>query len=69
VYIFYADLKSQTQKRLVLGVAAVMLLLIGANRLLFSAHYLTDLLGGYAIGTAWAAFALWVVEWFLARRE
>jgi undecaprenyl-diphosphatase len=69
VYIFYAALKSQTQKRLVLGVAAVMLLLIGANRLLFSAHYLTDLLGGYAIGTAWAAFALWVVEWFLARRE
>jgi undecaprenyl-diphosphatase len=38
-------------------VAALVILLIGATRLYLGVHYLSDILGGYAAGLAWVAFA------------
>ena len=40
---------------------------IGFTRLALGVHYITDVLGGYALGAAWlaaatAAFSIWRVE-------
>lgn len=52
-------------RRSVIAWAAVMILLIGASRIVLSVHYLTDVLGGYLVGGAW----LLAVEAVLASRR
>lgn len=66
-YIFYGQIRSTWGRRVLLGVTALLLLLTGLNRLFFSVHYFSDLLGGYLMGVAWTAFALWLVDWLLVK--
>src|SRR5262249_29072988 len=45
-----------------LGCLAVLVLLIGFSRMYLGAHFFSDVLGGYAIGLAWLAICLTVLE-------
>ncbi|HEX2700591.1 MAG TPA: phosphatase PAP2 family protein [Acidimicrobiales bacterium] len=54
-------------RRPVVGGGAVLVLAIGFSRLALGVHYISDVLGGYALGLAWlaastAAFSVWRVE-------
>ena len=62
------------RRRLAIVLTAVWLLIIGFTRLALGVHYISDVLGGYALGAAWlalttAAFEIWREERGLRRTE
>ena len=58
-YLIMEDVKSRAGKIIISVITAILLLLIGASRIILQVHYPTDVLGGYAFGY------LWVVIWIL----
>ena len=69
VYIFYPQIRSKKWRNVLLAIVGTLLLLTGLNRLFFSVHYFSDVIGGYLVGAAWVSFALWLVEWGLTKRK
>jgi membrane-associated phospholipid phosphatase len=49
-------------RRLTVALCALLIALIGFSRLILGVHYLSDVLGGYALGAAWLAFAVALIE-------
>lgn len=58
-YLLVEDAKSKAGRITIAVITAILLLLIGASRVILHVHYPTDVLGGYALGY------LWVVIWIL----
>jgi undecaprenyl-diphosphatase len=73
IYLSLASLMARFQKRqrdkiYILSVAILLSLIIGVSRVYLGAHYPTDVLGGWLLGTAWAAFC-WLIAWFVSQRK
>jgi undecaprenyl-diphosphatase len=74
--VFYLTLgvmltRAFSQKRLkayALGVAVLMTLIVGVTRIYLGAHWASDVFAGWSVGAAWA-MALWLVSWFVAKRQ
>lgn len=59
-----AGTRSRTLEQMyILGVASLMAVLVGISRVVLGVHWATDVLAGWAIGTAWALI------WLLALRR
>lgn len=60
VFIAYLIIEGMTSigKRVVVILAAVLLLLIGASRIILQVHYPSDVIGGFAFGYIWVFFSI-----------
>lgn len=63
-YLVIEELKSATAKKLVILFTALLLLLIGASRIILQVHYPTDVIGGYAFGYIWVMLSIFIYNFF-----
>ena len=49
-------------RRTAVAVLAVLVLLIGFSRIYLGAHYLSDVIGGYAAAAVWLTFCILVTD-------
>jgi undecaprenyl-diphosphatase len=73
VYLSLASLIARIQKRLrdkiyIISIAILLSLIIGISRVYLGVHYATDVLGGWSLGLAWAAFC-WLIAWYISKRN
>lgn len=58
---------SRPIKTYVMTAAVLLTVLVGATRVYLGVHWLTDVLAGWALGSAWALL-FWLIEWAWERR-
>jgi len=64
----FAKIQSvKTIRFFVLAVSVILVFLIGISRIYLGVHYPTDVIAGWAVGTAWASFCWLVVKNFQKR--
>jgi undecaprenyl-diphosphatase len=66
-YLIFIGLRSSSLRILVVAAAMVWIVLMGFSRMYLGAHYLSDVLAGFAAGTVWLAGCISGVE--IARRR
>jgi undecaprenyl-diphosphatase len=52
---------SSRRRAIVWSAAALVVLIVGASRIYLGAHWLTDVLAGYALGASWVAIVVSVL--------
>lgn len=68
-YFLIEGVKSKTGKIIIAIITAILLLLIGASRIILHVHYPSDVLGGYALGYLWVVIWLVVYNYFKKRQK
>ncbi|GAB3056296.1 phosphatase PAP2 family protein [Salinicoccus sesuvii] len=65
-FVAYLIVRSSRQKGFkiwVLVLSVILILLIGASRIYLGAHFPSDIVAGYTVGTIWLILCLMVLEW------
>ncbi|MEH7081439.1 phosphatase PAP2 family protein [Neobacillus drentensis] len=66
-YLIMEGVKSRAGKIIIAVITAILLLLIGASRIILQVHYPTDVLGGYAFGYLWVVISILLYNYFKKR--
>ena len=66
-YFLIEETKSKTAKMSIVLLAAILLLLIGASRIILQVHYPSDVFGGYALGYIWVFIWILIYNYFKKR--
>lgn len=61
-YLLIIGVRPSAGRRIGVACCVVLIGLIGFSRMFLGVHYLTDVLGGFALGLAWLLFALAAIE-------
>jgi undecaprenyl-diphosphatase len=61
-YLFSIGWANAAYRRLGIGLCVLLILLIGFSRMYLGVHYFTDVVAGYALGGAWLALAIALLE-------
>jgi len=68
-YLLVPKMPSRFWKWTVIIAAVLTMLFSGFSRIFEGSHYLTDVLGGYALGLAWAALVYTLIEGIFVKKE
>jgi len=68
-YLLVPKMPSRFWKWMLVSAMAAIILFDGFSRIFQGSHYLTDVLAGYALGLAWAAFVYTLIENIFMRRK
>jgi len=68
-YLLVPKMPSRFWKWALILAAVLIMLFSGFSRIFEGSHYLTDVLGGYALGLAWAALVYTVIEGIFIKKE
>ena len=68
-YLLVPKIHSAVGKGLAMGVTILIILFVGFTRVFTAAHYLTDVLAGYAIGIAWSGMVYTLIEMYFQKRR
>ncbi|MEH7110086.1 phosphatase PAP2 family protein [Bacillus sp. JJ1764] len=66
-YLIIEEMKSITGKIIVGLLAGILLLLIGASRIILHVHYPSDVFGGYAFGFIWVSLWIWLYQFIKSK--
>lgn len=58
-----------TRQVRILSLSLLLCLLIGLSRIVLNEHYLSDIIGGFLVGTLWLTIAISMTEWLTARSK
>ncbi|WP_419888757.1 phosphatase PAP2 family protein [Neobacillus niacini] len=61
-YLMQEGMKSPAAKRIVVTVTVLLLLLIGASRIILQVHYPTDVIAGFAFGYIWLFLSIYIYQ-------
>lgn len=63
-YLIWRNLKTKTQKLLIIFITAIIVFLIGTSRIYLGVHYPSDVLGGYLTSAIWVFFSILIYRKF-----
>jgi membrane-associated phospholipid phosphatase len=63
-YLVLEGMKSAATKRIVITGTVLLLLLIGASRIILQVHFPTDVIGGFAFGYIWVILSIFIYNFF-----
>ncbi|MFA6888120.1 MAG: phosphatase PAP2 family protein [Candidatus Woesearchaeota archaeon] len=68
-YCFKDTIKTKKHKIQIVGAIALLVIGIGFNRIYLHAHWLSDVIGGYAVGLFWLAFYILILKLIFYKAE
>lgn len=68
-YFLYRHYHAHAQRKLLLWLAAVLILVVGFSRIYLGVHYLSDVLAGFLLGALWLLVGISLVEVMLHRKK
>ncbi|WP_342430192.1 phosphatase PAP2 family protein [Neobacillus sp. FSL H8-0543] len=63
-YLIIEEVRTKSRKVIVALLAGLLLLLIGASRIILNVHYPSDVIGGYAFGYIWVFIWILLYQYF-----
>jgi membrane-associated phospholipid phosphatase len=62
IYITGKSIKSDVLRFVIFSLSAIVIIIVGISRIYLNVHWVTDVLGGYAVGFSWLMLSIVIVN-------